>query len=127
MGYTADISMFPYFKNKEGEFEDEDGMISKIMKIKDIEEKIEDASAIADVVNDMKEEIEKLQDMLVEKCKMETHNGKMMLKEMEEKAKLQLQIEKLRMENVSLNEFKEKAEIECDASAIADVFMNEIE
>ena len=145
MGYTADISMFPYFKNKEGEFEDEDGMISKIMKIKDIEEEIEDAieNHFADFNlretthkewNDMNEENEILkkgnetyEDLLVEKCKMETHNGKMMLKEMEEKSKLLLQIEKFRMEIVSLNEFKEKAEIECEASAVADVFMNEIE
>jgi polyhydroxyalkanoate synthesis regulator phasin len=132
MGYTADISMFPYFKNKEGEFKDEDGLISKIMIVKMIEKEIEDGVikeqiGIEDVIENLEKQNTKLQDMLVEKCKMETQNGKQMLKEMEEKIKLQEELEKIKMENVSLNEFKEKAEIECDASAVADVFMNEIE
>ena len=89
MTYTADVSMFPYFKTKINA-----DILQEQLKLKDLE--IQEQSDYIDTLIKRQEELKQ-------------------------------QKEKLHMQNVSLKEFKEKAEDSCEAFAITETFMDKIE
>jgi len=89
MTYTADVSMFPYFKTKINA-----DILQEQLKLKDFE--IQEQSDYIDTLIKRQEELKQ-------------------------------QKEKLHMENVSLKEFKEKAEDSCEGFAITETFMDKIE
>jgi chromosome segregation ATPase len=179
MTYTADVSMFPYFKNEENEKlkkqlvekTDEYNIIvfyntenkKQVIKLEEeCDELIEKLTAKQEELNEesqqrlknkecwmsvqkqyhkLKEENKELKDKN-EKLKIENEilQEKLKLKDIElneqsdeicaiieSKKELRKQKEILHMENVSLKEFRKKAEDECEASAITELFMNQIE
>ena len=96
MTYTADVSMFPYFKTKINA-----DILQEQLKLKDFE--IQEQS---DYIDTLIERQKELKERVIE---------------------VNRQKEKLHMENVSLKEFKEKAEDSCEGFAITETFMDKIE
>ena len=130
MTYTADVSMFPYFKNE------------KMEKLKkQLVEKTDEYNIIVFYNTEHKKQVIKLEEenkklkieneILQEKLKLKdielNEQSDSICAILESRKELRKANEILRMENVSLKEFREKAEDECEASAITELFMNQIE
>lgn len=105
MGYTADISMFPYFKNE---------LKEKNLYIQDLKEQLKET--LKEKRHREYEHIEKLDELFAKEAK-----------SLNEIYCLKKENEALKMKLVSLEEFKEKAFEENTASAVVETMMERID
>ena len=129
MTYTADVSMFPYFKNTKDEFIDENDMISKVITIKEIENIKDIAYEIGFVT--ASEEFKEKRKNDEAKWRNTVNQNTRLIERLKECAIFEInqkmREEKMKMEIVSLEEFKEKALDENTASAVCEDMMGRID